>query len=626
LNSVDGANVQNLQTTPFDFTEGLANRNSNGGTDAVLVGKRLLSGTFLNSTVNTMGGDEHRPYKTWIAATGVEWSPTPSLSLKADISYIKSDQSQDNRNAILDSAPGRFWSTSRVADGAPHQLTFTGPDLADGANFVFRDYSNGTNQVWDDKGHAVALSGAYTLESGWLNKIKFGTRYAYQDSDYRSYSFGGRPLTSDGLALTASRSNAISAATVDVLQQSPTNFMRGDAGYAGGYVVYSPDKLLGNQVREAFPKAGILAEGSYAENLLARRMIEEKTLAGYMMGEFSFLDDRIRGNAGVRVVRTRGEATARVPDTRTTPAGIAEITRTTSYTNALPSFNIVGDIAKDFLARFGYGRGMTRAGLDQLNPSVTVNSGNGTGNVGNPDLGPQIANAVDFSLERYFSSTNYVSLGLFDKRIKGFFSGIVECQSVSTAPAYSGVTPNGCSGGQYMVTKTVNSEKGFVRGVEVAGQYFFDKNYGWLNNYGVSASYTYVDTSNPVNFGTAAAPRIVDTPQPMQSKHNYSLSGMYEDQKLSARVVYTWRSPSILFGVSANPIDGRYIGSYGILDASVNYEVMPGMTLAFSANNITDKTLNRCVGEPGTYETGIERQHYANGRNFSIGLRYKFGN
>jgi outer membrane receptor protein involved in Fe transport len=53
---------------------------------------------------------------------------------------------------------------------------------------------------------------------------------------------------------------------------------------------------------------------------------------------------------------------------------------------------------------------------------------------------------------------------------------------------------------------------------------------------------------------------------------------------------------------------------------------MPGLTLAFAANNITDKTLNRFVGEPGTYETGIERQHYANGRTFSLGLRYKFGN
>jgi outer membrane receptor protein involved in Fe transport len=100
---------------------------------------------------------------------------------------------------------------------------------------------------------------------------------------------------------------------------------------------------------------------------------------------------------------------------------------------------------------------------------------------------------------------------------------------------------------------------------------------------------------------------------------------MYEDNKLSARVVYTWRSPSILFGVSTNPIDGRYIGSYGILDASLNYEIAENLTVSFNGSNLTDKALNRFVGEPGTYQTGLERQHYANGRTFSVGLRYKFG-
>ena len=52
---------------------------------------------------------------------------------------------------------------------------------------------------------------------------------------------------------------------------------------------------------------------------------------------------------------------------------------------------------------------------------------------------------------------------------------------------------------------------------------------------------------------------------------------------------------------------------------------MPDLTLAFNGSNLTDKALNRFVGEPGTYQTGLERQHYANGRTFSVGLRYKFG-
>jgi len=61
---VDCVNVRNLQTTPFNFTEGPANRNINGGTDVVLARQRLTGADFLDSTINTVGGDEHRPYTT----------------------------------------------------------------------------------------------------------------------------------------------------------------------------------------------------------------------------------------------------------------------------------------------------------------------------------------------------------------------------------------------------------------------------------------------------------------------------------------------------------------------------------------------------------------------------------
>jgi TonB-dependent receptor len=625
LNSVDGANVQNLQTTPFAFTEGLANRNSNGGANDVLVGQRLRSGTFLNSGVNTVGGDERRPYTTWIAAGGVDWNPTENLSLKWDVNYVKATQKQDNRSVNLDSAPGLGWSTSRVADGAPHQLTFAGPSLTDPANFVYRDYNNGTNQKWDDSGYASAISAAYIVGDGLLRRVKFGGRYAHQESTYNNYTFNGRPLTTDGKALAADRSNAISVATVSQVEQSPTNFMKGETGYSGGYLVYSPDRLTGNQVATLFPNAGIRQEGNYAENLDARRLISENTLAGYMMGEFSAFDDRIIGNVGVRVVRTKGKATARTINNQTTPVSYPEIFRETSYTNALPSLNVTGYITQDFLARFGYGKGMTRAGLDQLNPSISVNPVTGTGNVGNPDLRPQTANSFDLSLERYFSKSNYVSAAIFDKEISGFFNGITQCQAVATAVPYSGSADNGCTGGQYSVTKSVNSEKGYVRGIEIGGQYFLDAFDGIWKNFGVAGSYTHVNTSNPVNFGTASAPRIVATPQPMQSKNSYSISGLYEDNKLSARLVYTWRSEAILFGVSANPIDARYMDSNGVLDGSINYQLTDEFTLSLNASNILDKAINRYVGEPGTYQTNLERQHYGNGRTFSLALRYKFG-
>jgi TonB-dependent receptor len=269
---------------------------------------------------------------------------------------------------------------------------------------------------------------------------------------------------------------------------------------------------------------------------------------------------------------------------------------------------------------------MTRPGLGSLNPTVSVNQTNGTGSIGNTKLRPLVADSFDISLEHYFNKTNYASLALFDKEIKDFPNGVISCETLTNVPAYTGVFENGCAGGQYSMVKSVNSEKGYARGFEVAGQYFFDSSHGILNNFGVSASYSYVKTSNPVNFGTAAAPRIVDTMQPFVSKNNFSLTGMYEDSKLSARLAYTWRSPSVLFNVDPFPIWARYIKSYGLLDGSLSYQLSDELTVRFNAKNILNKAANRAIGEPGTNETPMEFQHFYNGRTFSLGLNYKFGN
>ena len=63
----------------------------------------------------------------------------------------------------------------------------------------------------------------------------------------------------------------------------------------------------------------------------------------------------------------------------------------------------------------------------------------------------------------------------------------------------------------------------------------------------------------------------------------------------------------------------------GVLDDPVNYQLTEEFTLPLNASNILDRAINRYVGEPGTYQTSLERQHYGNGRTFSLALRYKSG-
>ena len=620
LTTSDSRYVQNLTTHPFEFTEGLANRNSNGGADALLAGQALSSGTFLGSSVGSIGGNEHRPYTTWIGATGFKWRAAPNFDVHLDLSYVKADQSQDNRSVTLAPAAGLTWDIGRDLATTPHQMTITGPDLANAANWVFANYANGTNQVWNDKGGAAQLDFIYRPEIAFLKTLKAGVRYGVQTDSYHNYSFN-RNLTTDGRAVAADRSNAFPIGSyADLFETSHTNFMQGDSGYSGGYLVFSPDALLGNNVPDRLTFVTLPAQDSLPENLGLRRYAKEQTYAGYVMGEFGFLDDRIKGNAGVRVVKT--DLFTRGMDTLNATTFVPhEATR--SYTNALPSLNVVGYITRNTLLRLGYGKGITRPDMGALNPAIVVNQTNGTATAGNPDLKPQKADSYDVSLEHYFGAANYVSVDGFYKKIDGFFSGITQCTTVSTAPPYTGQTSNNCPAGQYSVTQTVNALQGSAKGVEATLQTFFDFDFvpSVFHNFGVAASYTYVKTKNPILIGGVK----VVTPQPFTSKNSWSVAGLYENKLLSARVVYTYRSDFVLFGISNNPIDGRYVKGYGILDASVNFNLPHNFGLSLTASNILNQGSNRYVGEPGDYATPFERQHYMNGRIFGASLRYKLG-
>jgi TonB-dependent receptor len=618
LNATDSRYAQDLTTQAFTIDEMLANRNANGSSNDLLSGRRITGGTFLNSGLSTTGGDEHRRYKTFVIAGGTKWAASEHLDVDFDFSYVKADQTQDNRAVTLASAAGLTWDIARDL-GRPQQVAITGPDLSSANSWVFNNYSNATNQAWHDDGISAALDLIYKFDNSFLKDIKVGARYATQKDRYRNYSFSNRNLTTNGLALAADRSNAISVVSMaDLVATSPTNFMNGEAGYSGGYLTFSPDALLGDNVRSRFPNAGILPEDALPEILLNRRYFSEKSYAGYAVADFGLFDDRIKGNAGVRVVKTDTFVRAMIDPLNT--GNVVPSESNSSYTYALPSFNLTGYVTPDTLVRFGYGKGITRPEFSALNPSLIINTVSGVGTIGNPDLKPQTANSFDLSFEHYFSSVNYVSAALFYKKIDGFFSGVSSCQSVSGAPTPT--TNTSCSGDQYFITQTINAEKGTAKGIELAGQTFFDYDFlpDFAHHFGVQGSFTYVETKNPLTLNN----QRVTTMQPLTSKYSYSVTGLYEDETISARLVYTWRSKAILFGLAANPIDGRYIRSFGLLDASINFKLPHNFSLAITASNLTNEAADRFVGEPDL-ATGIERQHFMNGRNFGATLRYNFG-
>jgi TonB-dependent receptor len=173
---------------------------------------------------------------------------------------------------------------------------------------------------------------------------------------------------------------------------------------------------------------------------------------------------------------------------------------------------------------------------------------------------------------------------------------------------------------QYEVSIASAAQDGSAKGVEVAGQTFFTFLPGFWSNFGVAGSYTYLKTKNPVNFNG----NIVDTPMPFQSKYSYSATALYEDDFVSGRLVYTYRDDFILFGIDPWPSWGRYVEGYGILDASLSFNLNENVSLSLNASNLLNEAPNRYAGEPGGHASDFSIQHFMNGRNFGISLRATF--
>lgn len=625
LTANNTSTVKNLVTADTtEVTESLVNRNADGGADVLLAGKKVKSVTYVGDTFNSIGGVEYHPYTTQMLSGGANWHPTNDLDVRFDVSMVDAEVTDDNRSVTMKTAYGDTWNVGYDLSTSPHKISITGDSLADPNNWVFSSYANGTNYKTEDTGIASTIDVKYVPHWPIITMIKAGFRFSTQVEKYHNWGGNSGNLTTDGAALNATYSNAISVASSayqGLVETSATNWMGHEAGYSGGFLTYAPEKLLDNMVRNKFSLAGITADDSLSEVVSNRRFSRENTYGGYVQAEYALFDGLIDGNFGVRLVQAENYARAMVA--YSSGSGYYPNGQTGGEFNALPSANINFNITDDFKVKFGYGKGLMRAGIDALNPAITVSTSAGTGTMGNTGLRAETADSFDISIEKYFGNGAYAAIGLFDKELDGFFNSVSQCMTVSAYGSYTGSTDNGCTGGQWYVSQTVNAGKGYARGVELSGQTFFDFLPGMWSKFGAMASYAYVETENPVRFVTNGP--FVNVAQPFQSKHSASASLLYEDDNLSGRLVYTYRSSFVLFGVSQYPQNGRVVEGYGLLDASVNYELGYNMTLSATVSNITNAAPNRYIGEPGYTNSSFERQHYMNGRIYSIGVRFRTG-
>jgi TonB-dependent receptor len=336
-----------------------------------------------------------------------------------------------------------------------------------------------------------------------------------------------------------------------------------------------------------------------------------------------YLDSKWEGsgwsaNAGVRLVRVKSTSTGisrelisavKSPNDTTFISvwGPNQVTTVeNSYNSVLPSANIKFDLRSDMLLRLGASKTETRPTLNQL--GVENWYGGRFGDVqtggGNPYLKPMQSKNFDVSYEWYLSKTNYVSAAVFMKKVSDFLETTIVDMRI---PQFDEIVHD---------SRVRNGQKGKIKGVEIAGQYAFDTSIGWLQGFGVSANYTYVDAS--AQRESVAGNTAPSCGYPGLSPQSYNGSVFYERGDFQARVSYNWRN-HFSVDCGGGSTQARNRAAYGQTDASLRYNLTPHLAIYADAINLSNSR---------THEYALNESQFLMledvGRRVSVGLRAAF--
>jgi len=349
--------------------------------------------------------------------------------------------------------------------------------------------------------------------------------------------------------------------------------------------------------------------------------VNEKITAAYFKADFE--QDSLRGNIGMRVVQTEVSSTGYKWNGNWVGASIGEIggydllaanvqgedgfdfdvrqeTETKSYTNVLPNLNIAYDLSDDTIVRASLARVMARPDYITIASQAASNLDTGTGSRGNPQLDPEIADQFDLSYEWYFADQSMLSFTYFNKNIQNSVFNTIVTEAVFDPKLGQSV--------DVAYTQPINGRGAEVQGLEIGYQQTF-------GNYGVIANYTFTDAESKDERDAVNNPGsglVKDV-----SEHLMNLSGYYENEFMSARLSYNYRS-EYYNGINYFGSE-YYTEAAGQFDASASFTVAEGVDVILEAVNLTDESV-----EQYHIEEGNPTNTYKNGRRLVVGVNMNF--
>lgn len=471
----------------------------------------------------------------------------------------------------------------------------------------------------DDELKSLRLGVRKDLEWGPVNRFEGGLNYSKREKDRNS--------SQTILALK----NGTACVNGDVCQAFPSGLLQSPVsmGFSGVPALVSWD------MRDAL-NAGVYNTGTVNESLAPGRIwgVDEKITTAY--GKLGLEFDAgipVRGNVGVQVVRAQQSSTGYAWDDAAKATTTMQFGK--SYTDVLPSLNLVGELGQGTLLRFGLAKEMARPNVDDMRAGFTaavstndqVPNGFWSGSGGNPFLEPWRARSTDLSLEKYFGKRSYVGLAGFYKKLKSSIYVDDFLFDFTGFPNSSDKTPDTPIG---HLSAPVNGKGGHISGYELSGALEGGLLSPTLDGFGVVASYSHTTSDLP---GTANDGKA-DLKRPLEglSGNVYSLQFYYEQYGWQFRVATRYRAKFVaeVRGVwidkSLAAIDAEHI-----TDLQVGYSwdsgALKGLSLLLQVNNMGNTPYKTSIADDSSSATPLRmmpERYIEYGRRYLLGATYKF--
>jgi len=607
------------------------------------------NGTLVSATVsgtNIDGIFENLSEDQQIFAVGwnLDWQLTERLSLNADLAYSEAESNPFDSEFVpqITGDDLSYSITNLAAVGAGDIIGFdTTIDLND-PSAVRTHWNGGNNAEFEDEVTELKIDGKYEFDAGVVRTLRVGTEYSSRTKDRRFFDnftdvdsgcspCGGTEDLPDGLF----QASAI------------TGFLSGESGSFPTALLGIPD--IGAYIDAIFAVRqanGITGDPFNLPFVPSRSStIDEDIFSIYgqldFAGEATAFDwsadfgvrysdtdiDSVGfGQTPLSIVLTSepGAAELRADVISTSPQ---DLEGGNSFDNFLPSANFKLDFRNGFIIRGGAGETITRPPLEFLGVDRALSIEEGgvvvqTG--GNVGLTPFEVRSYDLSFEYYAENGNSYSVALFHKDISDFISTLTTTSTfndpeVAIDPALIAELDGTDLIG--VLNTNQNLPGGTVSGLELAALVNFDGLPGLLENTGIQANYTYVDSDegedNTIGVQNVAEPASLEG----LAENSFNITAFYDDGTFQGRLSYNWRDSFLLartglIGSSGIP---EHTDDFGQLDFSSSYNVNEKLSISAEIINITNERSLQ-FADIRERVTNIEYT----GRRYFVSARYTF--